>query len=79
MVDHLIHGIAGLHHEHDTPRALQQSNELLDGMGANDLCSFRLVTQKVIHLGNRTVEDGNLEAVVVHIEDKILSHYSEAN
>jgi hypothetical protein len=48
-------------------------------MGANDLCSFRLVTQKVIHLGNRTVEDGNLEAVVVHIEDKILSHYSEAN
>ena len=41
--------------------------------------SLGFVGQKVVHFGDGAVEDGNFEAVVVHVEDKILSHDGEAD
>jgi hypothetical protein len=35
--------------------------------------------QEIVYLGDRTVEDGYLESVVVHIEDKVLPHNSKPN
>ena len=79
MVDHLVDCVAGLDHEHDAARALEQGGEFLDGVGADDLGSLGFVGDEVVDLGHGAVEDGDLESVVVHIEDKILSHDGKAN
>ena len=79
MVDHLVHSVAGFHHEHDATRALQQGGELFDGVRTDDVGAFGLVGDEVIDFGYGTVEDGDLEAVVVHVEDEILSHDGKAD
>jgi hypothetical protein len=79
MFDHLIDTLARLHHQHRAARPLQQPDELLDGVGSGDLGPFGFVGQKVIHLGNSAVVHGHLEAMIVHVEDQILSHDSQAD
>ncbi len=79
MADHLINDVAGLDHQHDAARALEQADKVFDGVGSDDLRAFCFVGQEVVYLGDCAIEDGNLEAVVVHVEDKILSHDSEAD
>ena len=79
MIDHLVHGIAGLHHQHHAARPLQQAGQLLNRVRAHHLRPLGFVGQKVVHLGNGAVEHGNFEAVVVHVEDKVLSHHCKAD
>ena len=79
VVDDLVDGLAGLDHEHDAARALEQAGELLDGMRADDLGALGFVGEEVVHLGDGAVEDGDLEAVVVHVEDEVLAHDGQAD
>jgi hypothetical protein len=79
VVDHLVDGVAGLDHEHDAAGALEQAGELLDGVRADDLGSLGFVGDEVVDLGDGAVEDGDLESVVVHVEDKVLSHDGKAD
>jgi hypothetical protein len=46
---------------------------------SNNLRTFGLVGQKVVHLRHGAVENGHFEAVIVHVEDKILSHDGKAD
>jgi hypothetical protein len=46
-------------------------------MGTHDLRAFCLIRHEVVNPGSSTVEDGNFEAVVAHVE--VLSHDSEAD
>src|ERR1700689_405643 len=77
--DHLVNRIACFDHEHDAARALQQRGELFNGVRAHDVGALRLNGQKVVDLRDRAVEKGNLKAVVVQVEDEILSHDSESD
>ena len=78
-VDHMIDRVAGLDHEHDVARRLQQFYELRDRMCALDGGSLGFVIQEVIDLGSGAVKDGDLIPVVVHIQDQILAHYGETD
>ena len=79
VVNHLVHGVAGLHHQHDAPWPLQHAHQLFDRVGAGHLRPLGFVRQKVVYLCDGAVEDGNLESVVVHVEYKILSHDGKAD
>jgi hypothetical protein len=46
---------------------------------SDDLGALRFVGNEIVHLGNGAVEYGYFKAVVVHVEDKILSHDCEAD
>jgi hypothetical protein len=48
-------------------------------VASNNLRALGFVVQKVIDLGDGAIENGDLEAVIVHVEDKILSHDGEAD
>ena len=79
VVDHLVDGVAGLDHEHDAAGALEQAGKLFDGVRADDLGALGFVGDEVIDLGDGAVEDGDLESVVVHVEDEVLSHDGKAD
>jgi hypothetical protein len=79
VVDHLIDGVAGFDHEHDAAGTFEKADEFLDGMGADDLGAFGFVGEEVVDFGDGTIEDGHFEAVVIHVEDEILTHYGEAD
>ncbi len=71
--------VAGFDHEHDAARALEEGDELFQRMSADDLGAFGLVGEEVVNFGDGAVEDGDFEAVVVHVEDEVLSHDGEAD
>ena len=77
--DGFIDRRAGLHHQHDAARPLEQRRQLLDAVCSHDIGPLGLVGNEVIDFGDRPVEHGNLEPVVVHVEDEILSHDCKAD
>ena len=79
MPDGLVDGVASLDHNHDAARALEQAGELFHRMGADNVCPFCFIGDEIVDLGNSAVENRNFEPVVVHVEDKILSHDGEAD
>src|ERR1700734_3444044 len=79
MIDHLVNGVARLHHQHYAPRFLQQAHQLFYGVRAHNLRALRFICNEVVDFGNSPVKHGHLESMVVHVEDKILSHHSKAN
>src|SRR5438105_842217 len=79
LFNYLIDSLARLDHHHDATRTLQCANEFLDGVSADDLRSRSFVLNKIVDLGDGAVEDRDLVAVVVHIEDQVLPHDGEAD
>jgi len=79
VVDGLVDGVAGFDHEHDAAGALEEGGELLGGVSADDVGALGFVGEEVVDLGGGAVEYGHFEAVVVHIEDEVLSHDGEAD
>ena len=49
------------------------------GVRADDLGALGFVGEEVVDLGDGAVEDRNFESVVVHVEDKVLSHDGKAD
>src|SRR6185503_17044061 len=70
---------AGFDHEHDAAWTLEKGRELGDGVGADDIGSFCFIGDEVVDLGDGPVEDRDLESMVVHVEDEILSHDCKAD
>ena len=58
---------------------LEQADEFFNGVRADDLRALGLVGDEVVDLGDGAVEDGDLEAVVVHVEDEVLAHDGQAD
>src|ERR1043165_4740336 len=79
VLDELIHGGAGLDHEHDAARLLEQAGQFLEGMSADDVSAFGFLVEKVVHLRDGAIESDHGEAVVVHVEDEVLAHDGEAD
>ena len=61
------------------PRLLQQRNEFLDRVGAHNLRALGFVRNKLIYFGDRSIENGDLVAVIVHIQDQVLAHHGQAD
>ena len=48
-------------------------------MGSNNLGTLGLVLEEIVDLLCRSVVGANLEAVVIHVEDEVLTHHGEAD
>src|SRR5437773_273415 len=48
-------------------------------MRASDLRTFRFILEEIVDLRNRAVEHGHLIAVVVHVQDQVLTHNGQSN
>jgi len=78
--DEVVHGLAGLHHEHDLTGPFQQGRQFLDRMGAEDGFASRGGSfQELVYLGNRTVEGYHRVALVIHVQDEVLAHHGQTN
>ena len=79
LADKFIHSRSRLDHQHDPPRALQHGGHLFQGMGADNVCSLCRALQEFVDFRNRPVVSNNLESMIIHVQDKILTHYSQSN
>ena len=79
MFDKFIHRRAGLHQHHNATRPLERADHLLQRMGADHVGFFGFLVQEFIHFGNGAVKSHDFEAVVVHVENEVLAHHSQAN
>jgi hypothetical protein len=75
--DHLIHGVARLHHQHHAARFLQRLDEFGNRVRAHDLRPFGFVGQEIVHLGDGSIEHCHAKTVVVHIQYQVLAHHGQ--
>ena len=78
-VDHVVDGVAGLDHQHHPAGLLERADELFDGVCADDLRALRFVVNEVVYFRNCSVEDSDFVAMVVHIQNQVLSHDRKAD
>ena len=78
-LDELIHHRTGADHEHDLPRSGQGRDQLLEGMGADDLGPGGGTGEELVHLAGGAVEHGHPKAMVVHVEGQVLAHDRQAD
>lgn len=79
LSNEVVDGLTGLDEEDDSPRPLELSAELLNGVGANDVGALSLVRKEVVNLGDGSVVGTDLEALVVHVKDQVLTHDGQTN
>lgn len=72
-LDPVVDGLASLHEKHNTAGLLEGGDELLGGVGANNGFALSLVLEEAIDLGDGSVEGGNGETVVSHVQDDVLT------
>ena len=75
MVDRL----AGLYHQHHPARLFQDSNQFLNRVRAHDLCAGRFLLDEIVYFGDGSIKHTHAITVVVHIQDQILAHDSQAD
>lgn len=64
---------------HHTSRLLQLAHHLLQRVRAHDLRALRLVVQKVVHLLRGAIVGADHEAMVVHVQDQVLTHHGQTD
>ncbi len=74
LCDEIVYGLSGLDQHHDAAGALELGNHFGDGMGAENPGALGLVVEEGVDLGDGAVVGDDGEAVVVHVQDKILTH-----
>lgn len=79
LLNESVDGGTGLDEENHLARALKLGNEFLDRLGANDVGALSLVGEEVVHLAGGTVVGADGEALVVHVEDQVLTHDGKAD
>lgn len=79
LSNEVVDGLTSLDEEDDSPRPLELSAELLNGVGANDVGALSLVRKEVVNLGDGSVVGTDLEALVVHVKDQVLTHDGQTN
>lgn len=73
LLNPVIDSLAGLDEEHDAAGGLELANKLLDAVGADNGLALGLVFQESVDLGDGSVEGADGEAVVGHVQNKVLS------
>eukprot|EP00754_Rhynchopus_humris_P042950 Rhum_TRINITY_DN286_c0_g1::Rhum_TRINITY_DN286_c0_g1_i1::g.658::m.658 len=81
LVDEVVDGLAGLHHEHDLAGALQAAAHVLRRRGAHDVCDTLrgAVVHELVDLVLRAVPGNHLVAVVGHVQDQVLAHHGHTD
>ena len=54
-------------------------HNLLDRVRPYYLRALRLIREEIVHLGDGTVEDGDLVAMVVHVQHQVLAHHRQSD
>lgn len=72
-LDPVVDGLASLHEKHHAARLLESGDELLGGVGANNGLALSLVLEEAVDLGNSSVEGGDSETVVGHVQNDVLT------
>jgi hypothetical protein len=73
LLDPVVDSLASLDQKHDTAGRLELADELLDAVGANNGLALGLVLEESVDLGDGSVESADGEAVVSHVQNKVLS------
>jgi len=73
LLNPVVDSLTSLDQEHDTARRLELADELLNSLGADNGLALSLVFQESVDLGDGSVEGADGEAVVSHVQNKVLS------
>jgi hypothetical protein len=73
LLNPVVDSLASLDQEHDTAGRLELADELLDAVGADNGLALGLVLEESVDLGDGSVEGADGEAVVSHVQNKVLS------
>jgi len=79
LVDEDVNGLAGLNEEDDLARRFKLRNQFLDRVSTDDLGAFSLILEEVVDFFDCAVESTNDKTLVVHVQDKILTHDGQAD
>ena len=79
LADDRIDRRAGLDHDHRLARSLQGADELLHRRGRLNVFSLSAIGGELLRDGGRAVEDSDLEALRLHVEDEIFAHDGQAD
>ena len=79
LLDHAVHGAAGLHHHEDLAGLGEVRHQLLKAVAADDVLAGGPAVHEGVHLGGGAVEDGHGEALGLHVHDQVLAHDGEAD
>jgi len=77
LLDEIIDGRAGLHHEHHLARGGEGVDQLLEGVAAHELLARRPARQEIVHLARGPVEHGHAEPPALHVESQVLAHHRQ--
>jgi hypothetical protein len=78
LVDDGVGGAAGLHHDDRHARLLQGVDEVLGGLGGEELALVLVVVVHGLGLGDRAVVDRDLEAVAREVAGEVGPHHRHA-
>ncbi|KAI6770536.1 hypothetical protein HG530_005165 [Fusarium avenaceum] len=73
LLNPVVDSLTSLDQEHDTTGRLELADELLDAVGADNGLALGLVLEESVDLGDGSVESADGEAVVSHVQNKVLS------
>ena len=79
LLDHGIHGAAGLDHDHGLAGTGEGGDELLEGLGRDDVLPLGAALGELLGHGRGAVVDADGEALALHVEDEVLAHDGEAD
>ena len=78
----VYHGVdrrARLYHHHDLAGLLERSNKLLKRISADYILSLGSAVDEIRNLLSSSVENGDGEALALHIHNEVLAHYGKAD
>ena len=79
LADCVVNCVAGAHHEHDLARAREAPDERLDRLVSRHVGAGGGAGHELLRLGGSAVEDRDAVAVLVHVQDEVLSHHGKAD
>ena len=77
FIDHRVGGLAGFHHDEHSAGALEGSEELPDGLRADEIAIAAVLGQKRVSLGHRPVVQGHGVTVPGEVTGDIGTHDSQ--
>ena len=79
QLDKVIHGLAGLDHQHHLARLLQRRAQLLNALAAKDVPAPGAPFDKARHLLHRAVVHCHGKALGLHVHHQIFAHHGQTD
>lgn len=76
--DKVIDSLTGLYEQHYTSWRLQVLAQVLNTVVTFNFCALGLILKKMINLADSSIEDTDLEAVVVHVQNQVLAYIRQS-